>query len=112
MSDLSLQQAIDIRFHQRQIVRDVVIDTAVMGREHRVEAFLVEIAAIDLVAGLFQALASELVKRPAVAFIEGVGVKDEYAHVKSSKSLPAAVAVGVQLKTSAPFVPASPSFAA
>jgi hypothetical protein len=39
-------------------------------------------------------------------------MQNEYAHEKSSKSSPDAIALGLQVKTSAPFVPAPLSTAA
>ncbi|MNT70972.1 hypothetical protein D3C72_2094090 [compost metagenome] len=67
-------QPLDIGFHQDGVFRIVVIDGAVMGGEDGIEAFFVEIAAIDLVAGLGQALAGLAIKCPAIAFVERMGM--------------------------------------
>lgn len=76
----------DVRSHQLQVFRIIVIDEPVVAREHRIELLFIEVAAIHRMPGLAEALDGLPVKRLAVTFLDRVRVEDENPHEASIRA--------------------------
>src|SRR5690606_27359295 len=78
---LGRAQPVDIRlYRRRQILRHLVVEQPLLAAHHRLEAFLVEVERVDLVAIRSEGLERGIVEAAAEAGLHGMRVDDEDPH--------------------------------